>query len=367
MSTFKVEVVKVSEVNPHPNADRLDLLKIKDWQCVSAKGQFKAGDLAVYFPIDSILSPEAESTVFGPDSKVKLNNSRVRTIKLRGAISQGLAVSPQIFMYAFHPGEFVEGSDVTKLLGVTKFEPPTKLNPASNPASASKKQTNPNFRKYTGIENAKNYPEVFKEGELVSVTEKIHGTNFRAGWVPNVANSLWKKVKKFLGFFPKYEFVYGSHNVQLQNKMLYTGYYDKNVYAEAVKKYSLETLLMPGEVVYGEIYGDGIQKGYTYGCKSGERKCVFFDLMRDGEWKNKYELMATCLPTVPELYCGPFNKEEILKLRDGNSVLAPEQKIREGVVVKPEIEEMCYMGRKMLKYISDDYLLKNQDNETEAH
>jgi RNA ligase (TIGR02306 family) len=376
MSTFKVEVVKIDEVNSHPNADRLDLLKIKDWQCVSAKGQFVAGDLAVYFPIDSILKPEIEARIFGIDSKVKLNNSRVRTIKLRGAFSQGLAVKLNVPLdpvdfSALRSHMLREGADWTDITGTKKFEPPVRLGAGSGTLSTNKKQTNPHFRKYTGIENAKNYPNVFEDGELVSVTEKIHGSNFRAGWVPFHADTFWKKVKQWTGFAPKWEFVYGSHNVQLQSKLLYKGYYDKNVYAEAVKKYDLEKKLEYGEVIYGEIYGDGIQKGYTYGCKPGERKCVFFDLMRNNEWLNPgdFEDFATLLglPTVPDLYVGPFDKVKILALRDGDSVLAPTQKVREGVVVKPLKEETCYMGRKMLKYISDNYLLKNQDDESEAH
>lgn len=366
MSTFKVEIVKIESVTPHPNADRLDLLKIKDWQCVSAKGQFQPGDLAVYFPIDSLLPSEVETKIFGIDSKVKLTNSRVRTIKLRGALSQGLVIKPEIIGLAGS-----EGLDLTSTLNITKYEPPTKLNSFSNNQQTSKKQTNPHFNKYTGIENAKNFPSLFLEMDEVSVTEKIHGTNFRAGWVPFFADTLWKRLKQWLGFAPKWEFAYGSHNVQLQSKMLYTGYYDKNVYAEAVVKYSLPKILKPGEVIYGEIYGDGIQKGYPYGCNNGERKAVFFDLKIDGVYVNPDTFFNFArerdLPFVPELYRGFFNKEEILKLRDGNSVLVSSQKVREGVVVKSLKEEMSYMGRKMLKYISDEYLLKNQDEESEPH
>lgn len=56
MSTFKVEVVKIAQVSSHTNADKLDLIAMegKDWQCVSAKGSYQVGDLAVYFPIDSL-------------------------------------------------------------------------------------------------------------------------------------------------------------------------------------------------------------------------------------------------------------------------------------------------------------------------
>lgn len=368
MSTFKIEIVRIDSVMPHPNADRLDLLRIKDWQCVSSKGNFQQGDLAVYFPIDSLLPSNIEDVIFGKDAKVRLTNSRVRTIKLRGAISQGLAVKPETVGLF---GGWKVGADVTSELKVTKYDPPVKLSSASNPNAASKKQTNPHFRKFTSIENAKNYPDVFNDVDEVVVTEKIHGTNFRCGWVPFHADTFWKKLKQLTGFAPEYDFVYGSHNVQLQSKMLYSGFYDKNVYAEAVLKYSLRGVLRKGEVVYGEIYGDGIQKGYSYGCNPGERKLVLFDVMMDGQYLDpvafKKWAEARQLPTVPQLYVGYFNKEKILSLRDGASVLDPSQKVREGCVVRSIKEEMSYIGRKMLKFISDEYLLKNQDNESEAH
>lgn len=373
MSTFKVEIVKVGGVIPHPNADRLDLLQIKDWQCVSTKGNFKQGDTALYIPIDSILPHEVESKIFGPDAKVKLHHSRVKTIKLRGAISQGLIVDPNIFGTP-KVGTLKEGHDWTQILKIKKYEAPVRLSGGANGATASKKQSNPNFRKYTGIENAKNYPKVFTDGEEVSITEKVHGTNFRCGWVPFVADTLWKKFLRLIGKAPAFEFVYGSHNVQLQNKVFHKGYYGSsigNVYAEAVVNYGLKDILKPGEVVYGEVYGDGIQKGYTYGCKTGERKLILFDLMKEDKWVDTIAFRHWAderkLPVVPELYRGPYSKDKVLSLRDGDSVLASKQKVREGVVLKPLKEEQTFMGRKVLKFISDEYLLKNQDDETEAH
>lgn len=364
MSTFKVEVVKIRDVQKHPNADRLDLITIADWQCVTSRGSFKVGDLAVYFPIDSVLPDSLETKIFGPDSKVKLHNHRVKTIKLRGAISQGMAIQPNVVGVI---GK--EGTDVTEFLGVTKYEPPVK-SAAPTTQGKSPKTKNPNFKEYTGIENAKWYPDLFSEGEPVIVTEKIHGTNFRAGWVPYNANTWWKKALKFLGLTPSYEFVYGSHHVELTHKK-FSGYYTENVYAEAVEKYKLKQLLHKGQVVYGEIYGAGIQKGYTYGCGPNERKVVFFDLMMDGEYLD-YDLARHWfrifnLPQVPQLYSGPFTREKILALRDGPSLLDASQKVREGIVVRPKYEGKSYMGRVILKYISDEYLLRHQDDESIAH
>lgn len=360
MSTFKVEVCSIAEVLPHPNAERLEIIRLKDmdWNCVVQKSRYAVGDSIVYIPIDSILSNELELKIFGTDSKVKLHNSRVKTIKLRGAISQGLAVSlPELGLVKAKVGE-----DVTAQLGITKYEPPVKESPQFK-GKSTWAQSNPNFRRYTGIENAKNYTNVFQPDEIVVVTEKIHGTNFRAGYVEFHANTVWKKLKKFLGLAPRWEFVYGSHNVQLQSKK-FKGYYDENVYSEAVVKYNLEELLLPGEVVYGEIYGPGIQKGYHYGLKDGERKLVLFDLLKDGEYLDASSFYKWVyrknLPSVPVLYIGTFNASDVKEMTKGNSVLAPTQKVREGVVVRPNKEEVTFIGRKLLKFISDEYLLKDQ-------
>jgi RNA ligase (TIGR02306 family) len=359
MSECKSEIVLIDKIDAHPNADRLELATVKGWQCVVQKGAFKAGDKCLYIPIDSILPHSVDEKVFGPDSKVKLSNSRVRTIKLRGAISQGLVVDPRTLGVVNRK----VGTDVTAELGITKYEPPVPGQPNKERA-VSRKQVNPHFHKYTSIENFKNYPHVFDEEEIVVVTEKIHGTNFRCGWVPTVANTFWKKIKKFFGMLDPWEFVYGSHNVQLQDRMLAKTYYGENVYAKCVKQYDLKRKIQKGEVIYGEIYGSGIQKGYDYGCKEGERKLVIFDIKIGENFVSHHMLQwhanAYDLDTAPLLYIGNFNLELIKNLAKGDSFLCPAQKVREGVVIKPLVEQMSYMGRKVLKLINDEYLLKEQ-------
>lgn len=92
MSTFKVEVFKIEEIAVHPNAERLELAKIAGWQVVVGKGVFQVGDLALYLPVDSVLPASLENRLFPPTSKVKLRNSRIRSIKLRGQMSQGMVI-----------------------------------------------------------------------------------------------------------------------------------------------------------------------------------------------------------------------------------------------------------------------------------
>src|SRR5574340_1044228 len=97
MSTLKVEICEIKSVEPHTNADRLEMVQVLGWFCVTGKGNFKPGDKCIYFPIDSILPESVETTLFGPDSKIKLSKSRIRTIKIRGNISQGMVCTPELF------------------------------------------------------------------------------------------------------------------------------------------------------------------------------------------------------------------------------------------------------------------------------
>ena len=365
MSTFAVKVERIVDVQPHPNADRLDLVQVLDWRCVTQKGSFQKGDLCVYFPIDSILPEKVESAVFGPDSKVNLTKSRVKTIKLRGAISQGLVVSLRTIGPLISYAGVGEGTDLTEKLGVTKHEPPEPpANMAGVKGKRSSRQSNPHFQKYTSLENIKNHPDVFEEGEIVYVTEKIHGTNFRAGYVPTVCNTFLKRIKKFFGLLPAYEFVFGSHNVQYQDKKVYRGFYESNVYAAAVEKYQLKTRLLPGEVVYGEIYGPGIQKGYTYNLPDGEHRLALFDVMKDNGYLDPRGFINWCnvrrFEHVPIVGVGGFSKSWVTMLATGDSLLAPKL-IREGAVVKPEYNTVDHMiGRKVLKIINPEYLLRDQ-------
>jgi len=366
MSTLKAEICKIEKIENHPNADRLEIVQVKDWNCVVSKDTFLEGDLCLYIPIDSILPEELERKIFGEDSKIKLDKHRVRTIKLRGIISQGLVVkSEEVDIFGAK-----EGQDFTSQLGILKYEPPEELPSVYGICNKIKKRyINSNFHKYTDISNIKNHSKVFEEGEEVYISEKAHGTSARFGWVKNEANTLWKKIKKLFGQLPSHEWIIGSRNIQLSYKNKNKYFYDNNVYAKTAEKYDLKNKLKMGEVIYGEIVGDGIQHGYSYGCKAGETKFYAYDLMMDDKWVNSTDFRINCgmrsIPIVPFLYTGPYSKEIVYIYTVGASKLCPtEQPIREGCVVKPVEEKINpYIGRKVLKSINPEYLLLKNNSD----
>lgn len=360
MSDLKVEVVEIDGIEPHPNADRLELAVVAGWNCVVRKGEYVKGQKVVYIPIDSILPPILENALFPPDSKVRLDKSRIRTIKLRGAVSQGLIVTLDELGLA--PNTKL-GTDVAETLGITKYEPPVKSVPASMRGNvAPRKAVNSHFHKYTDIQNFKYYNTLFAEGEEVYVSEKLHGTSARYGWLPTEANTLWKKIKRLFGYLPEWEFCYGSRNVQLQDRT-YDGFYTVDVYAKILEQENLKHKAFYNEVIYGEIVGCGIQGNYTYGCVPGESRFFAYDVQRDGKWLDYAEFVIYCdtlnIPRVPQLYVGPYNDQLVRALAEGDSLVG-QQKVREGVVIKPVVEQVSMVGRKVLKLVSDTYLLKDQ-------
>jgi RNA ligase (TIGR02306 family) len=336
MSSLIVEVTKVVELKPIENADRLELVIIKGWQCVVPKDQYHVGDLVIYVPIDAVF-PQPLSDKIGVTKY--LSRQRVKTAKLRGTISQGVIMSVDEV-----PGA-VEGQDVAEALGITKWEPPL---PGQCTAGQPRPQ-HPDFLRYTDIENIKNYPDVLTEGEEVVITEKIHGTNFRAANIAKeVTPSMLVEGVNQAGLHA------GSHRMDFVDT-------PENLYWNAARKYKLADILPPGYQIFGEIYGRGVQK-LTYDLEDFDVR--FFDLMKDLKYVDYDDFVAFCnehsLPVVPEMYRGPWDKHGT-KMADGQSFIA--KHIREGFVVKPVKERWDHkVGRVILKAISEKYLLKDFDD-----
>jgi hypothetical protein len=124
-------IQKVLEVSPIEGADRIVQIKVLGWNLVALKDEFQPGDLCVYFEIDSIL-PDVPCFEHIKRGSSKASALRLRTIKLRGVISQGLAL-PIKALDSFEEAQILwqdpmftgwsEGQDVTDIIGVKKWEP----------------------------------------------------------------------------------------------------------------------------------------------------------------------------------------------------------------------------------------------------
>jgi RNA ligase (TIGR02306 family) len=119
-------VQRVQSIEPLPDSDFLELARIKGWQCVVKKGEFAVGEPAVYFEVDSFL-PEEERYEFLRKSSFRDNQDngrgfRIKTMRLRGALSQGLLLPLASFPEIGGGAEY--GADVTGLLGVRKWYVP---------------------------------------------------------------------------------------------------------------------------------------------------------------------------------------------------------------------------------------------------
>lgn len=363
-STYKVPYTSIVDVQPHGNADRLEVATVYGFQVIVSKGRYKVGDKTVYIPIDSILPEKLEKKLFPEDSKIKLNNSRVRQIKIRGLASQGMLINPDEISDLVNHSYLKDEQDLKLILDVKKYEPPVKtIRLQGPPGQRSKKTDNPLFHKYNGLDNIKWFPNKFTEQTDVVVQEKLHGTNSRASIMPYAATTLKKKIMKFLRLAPTNENCYGSNNVEISAKSTYKGFYGEDVYGTVFNKLDVFKKIKLGESVFGEIIGPGIQKGYSYGLK--EPTFILFDvkvLQADGtqKWLNPDEAKSFAIERgfqfVPIVYQGPFNKELVYTLSRGPSVFDPNEKVREGVVIKAAHDYSVAGNKQALKWVSEDYL-----------
>lgn len=367
MSKWEVTVRKISSVIPHPNADRLELCRVDgfDWDIITGKDQFKVGDLAVYVPIESILPQTILDTVF-KNSKVQPHKGRIKAVKIRQVVSYGLLLTPSPTMK--------KGDDVSKELNIVKYEPPEDTF-STRTQSVSKKKKNSLFREYTDIENIKYYPNTFGYDDVdVVITEKVHGTNFRVGYLKRDSHHWLQRIwNKIVG---EYEFVVGSRHVQQKFGVGKTwheqrGIVKENVYTTMAKRLNAKNIIPKNYIVFGEIYGKGIQD-LTYGLQ--DYQFVAFDVMYNDGTTERYldydEFVAFCdergLPRVKELYRGKWN-QDCLKFCEGLTLTGnnPAQ-IREGCVVKTVTEtKNALLGRVILKIINPEYLVR--DAGTEFH
>lgn len=267
--------------------------------------------------------------------------------------------------------EIKEGLNVGEILNITKWSPPEPKFSFGG-GQVSKNKINPLFDKYTEIENIKNFNDVFTSNDIVVFTEKIHGTNSRFGNIPIGTNEMGSLVYRIVSWFRKnilkheFEFVYGSHNVQKSGSDNPNHFYGEDIWGKVAKKYNLANILPRNYIFYGEIAGEGIQD-LTYGLK--EHSLFIFDIkdVTTGKYLDWYTVTGWCdelgLDIVPSLYEGKYSEEDRKFYTIGRSVIDIKT-VKEGIVVKPLVEmNDRKIGRKILKSVSEEYLLRKNGTE----
>jgi len=350
MSDFAVKVERIT-IEPHSNADALELAGVGDYRSIVRKGQFKTGDLVAYIP-EAALVPENILEDMGLTGRLAgKQKNRVKAIKLRGVLSQGICYPAR--------ENWSEGDDVAEELGITKWEPPIPAQLAGEVWNAGGRRC----IKYD-VENFKRYPEVLQKDEQVVFTEKIHGTWCQLGVMEDDSVVVASKGlgAKGLAFKDNEKNI---HNLYLRvAKHLDIVNRVRKVYKEGTQVF-----------VLGEIFGKGVQD-LGYGSDSGKDDTLgfrVFDIYVGQPGMGWYESDATLelacvragLDRVPVLYRGPFSKAVMEEYTSGKeTVSGKEQHIREGIVIRPVIERYDNeLGRVQLKSVSEEYLLRKGGTE----
>lgn len=272
-------------------------------------------------------------TIAGYVGKV---NRRIKTIKLHGAISTGVAMEVEKFYKYFPTPEeakkiLVEGY-AFEAIGSTeichKYTPPLR-NPTQGQGQGKGKKGKRQSRMIEGqfhfhIDTDQLLRNVFKlhRGQVISISRKIHGTSAICAYaLVKKPLSLKEKIAKFFGVpvvESLYDYIYASRTVVKNDSPPESGFYKVDIWSEAAKN-NFYGHLQQGETVYYEIVGylpksqTFIQKGYNYGCKEGDYKIAVYRITKTGPDGHVVEyswaaMKRRCdelhVPTVEEYYYG---------------------------------------------------------------
>ncbi|MCP5107254.1 MAG: RNA ligase (ATP) [bacterium] len=339
----------VNEIKPIEGADMIELALVDGWQCVVKKGEFKPGDPGVYFEIDSYLPIEERYEFLRKSSYKKIPDQlqgqraegfRLKTVKLRGQISQGLILPLDLFPELKTTSM---GSEVTESLHVELYEPPIPANLAGQVRGKL-----PGFLMKTDEERIQNLPEYFTEYTTMSFecTEKIDGSSMTV-------------------YYTGDDLGVCSRNLNLKED-------EANTLWKVANQLQLHTLLKElnkNLALQGEIAGEGIQKNPL---KIKGQQFFLFNIwnidkrehLSPDERMDIFHFLEERVPIrhVPVISPGMkvFEKYktmgELLDYAVGKSLLNKDVH-REGIVFK----SLESIGREIVSFkaISNKYLLKH--------
>jgi len=326
MSRKLASIQKIKEINPIPDADRIEVATVNGWEVVVKKGLYEEGEKVIYCEVDSFLPIQPEFEFLRKTSYKKMSNGeegfRLKTIRMRGQISQGLVIpldDAQTILnrYDCRVDLSLEpiGTDVTSELGIKKYEKPI---PAQ--LEGKVKSYFPSFIKKTDQERIQNLTDEYDsfKDEMWLATEKLDGTS--------------------VTYYLKDD----TFGVCSRNLDLYET--EGNTYWKVARKLDIEEKMKSIDIggdyaLQGEIIGEGIQ-GNPYKLKG--QTVRFFDLfyIRDYKYATPWELTHVLnmleVASVPYLHLYnplPDSYKELLKQAEGKSKLNEDVE-REGIVLK---------------------------------
>lgn len=325
-------VQKILDLQPIEGADRIEVATVNGWKVVVQKGLYEIGDLCVYFEIDAVLPLE-----FFPElEKMK---GRIKTIRLRGQLSQGYAIPISTLMEIRQiESKLFEGLDVTRLLDVEKYEPPI----------------------------------TFKDGESVGnfpshILPKTDEDRIQShpDYLERMDNRSFVATVKYDGSSGTFGFIEGKFFACSRNLMKRDG---DNVFWSIARLYKMEDKLRPAHqsyVVQGEVCGPGIQKN-----RLGLKKIEFFVFRIYNQIVKRYltydERTSFCrehgLQHVEMAYRGDrfdFDIDDLLDAAEGKYASGQH---REGIVIEADqCVDTEFGGHLSFKVINNKFLLKGGD------
>ena len=348
-------IKRIEEIKAIENADLICAYRVDGWWVVDQKGKYNVGDLVVYCEIDSWI-PNSIAPFLSKGQEPRefegVKGERLRSIKLKGQISQGLLLPIAILKsfiadyQQYH--DLSEDNDVTDILGILKYE-----RPMSAQLAGLAKGNFPSFIPKTDEERIQNLNKnlsIWNHQQLeVEISEKLDGSSMTVFFRNNSIDDDGNTVS---------EFGVCSRNLQLKET-------EGNSFWRAARKYNIEeklTELNLNIAIQGELCGPGIQ-GNKYKLSDVEMFVFTIYNIDTGEYLTSYERTDLCkelglkhVPVLDTLTLGDETIDSLLDKAEGKSALNSKTE-REGLVFKGINDTSIHW-----KAISNKFLLKNGDD-----
>ncbi len=302
---YSAIVVTIDNITKHPDADRLQITNIFGNTVIVGLNTAE-GDRGLFFPLESQLGlefAEANDLLRRKDAQGKSiggmfdTNRRVRAQKLRGIPSMGFFIPLDSLNFLENVPQLNDGDLIAELNGITistKYVPKGIKSRTANLGNVRTKSSRVIcFPEHPSTAHFFRNLGSIPYGKNLIITTKMHGTSFRAGYVP-VKRTL-SRIERFLIWLGvniqqvAWDYVYGSRKVIKDvNNTNQNHYYTDDIWTKMGKEL-FEHKLHKGEIVYGELVGfvpggqEAIQKNYTYGCAIGECKAYIYRIAKANE------------------------------------------------------------------------------------